>query len=198
VPVWAIAAISAAATVVALAGVVAVLALPFLARVDALLTDVEEIIPVVHDVRPEVARIDRNVEHVTPQFGLLRDDLGGFEGALEDVSDPVVRVEAHIVRLVEAIEAVETLPELQEDFHEVAADLSHLRDDFGQVRDDFTHVRSLMEELVAALHTLGGDFRAVVEILEETAGERGQPRPQDGATAPRRRALVGQRGGRDR
>ncbi len=164
-PAWAIAVLTALATTIALVGGAVLVALPFLDRVDALLTDLESTLPVVHDIRPEVGRIDENVDHVTPRIGELHGQLDDFEGALDDVADPVVRVEAHMLRLldaVEALEAVEALPEIQHDFGRVA-------DDLDAMRGDFVHVRDLMEELVVTLQVLGDDFGDVVELLEETA-----------------------------
>jgi hypothetical protein len=166
-PPWAVGVIAAAGTVVAMVGLLLVVALPFLSRVDALLTDVEDTLPVVHELRPEVGRIDANVDHVTPRFGQMQDQLGHMEGALGDVSDPVVRMERHTRELLDAIDTleemgghVEALPGLQRDF-------GHVADDLGGMRDDFTHVRGLMEELVVALEVLGDGFGDVVELLEE-------------------------------
>ena len=166
-PPWAVGAIAAIGTVAAMAGLLLVLTLPFLSRVDALLTDVEETLPVVHELRPEVGRIDANVDHVTPRFGQMQDQLGHMEEALGDVSDPVVRMERHTRELLDAIATleemgghVEALPGLQRDF-------GHVADDLGGMRADFTHVRGLMEELVVALEALGDGFGDVVELLEE-------------------------------
>lgn len=159
---WFAALLGGFAGLLAVVGIGVVVLVPLIDRVDAVLTGIEDTLPLVQELRPEVGRIDRNVETVTPQVGQLRGQLDGFDTAIDDLSDPVVRMEARLAELQDTIEPIEALPQLQQDFGAVSADLAGIRSDFAEVSDS-------MHQLLLVIEELDARFAAVVELLEKTA-----------------------------
>lgn len=152
----------AVATLVVLGGLVA-LVMPAALRFSRTLVEVQEqVLPLLYEVRPEVGRIDGNVETVTPQVGQLRGQIDGLHGSLDQLADPVERLEARMAQLQDAVEPIGSLPELHEELTAIGGSMR-------AIRTDFAALHAAVLEMTDVVGGLGSDFDRVVELLQKTA-----------------------------
>lgn len=161
------------------AGVTAVVAVtvgaivwPVLQRVDDTLSLIEDSLPILQAIQPEVDTIEDNVSELVPPITAVGPSLEGLDGRIDELSDPLVRVERRIAQLQASLGAVETLPALRRDLNQglesLGAQLAVTNGSLSAVRTDFATTTRSIQQLTAAVAQLVSQFEQVVALLEET------------------------------
>jgi uncharacterized protein YoxC len=153
-----VAGLAAAALIIATVTAAAVL-IPTLRRVDRTLSLIEQAMPVITALGPEVDRIDRNVEAVAPEVLGIRDPLGRMEGRLGSLSAPIERMAVGL----DGVEgSVDDLPELRRELVRMHATMREISRDFDATG---TNIVAMLNRL----DRLAQQFERVVALLTKTA-----------------------------
>lgn len=161
-----------AATAVTL-GVIALLLLPTLQRVDHAVAAMTDAIPAIEQMQPDLASVDGNMEReVVPAMRGLDGDLAAIGDRVGEIQDPLTRLEARMVDLQGAIDELgqplDTLPLLREDLGAMRADIAAMRSGIAGLSSSLEGTEAAMGDLVDLMERLVGSFDRVVALLDET------------------------------
>lgn len=166
--------IVAAGSVVTVVVAVAVGAIvwPVLQRVDRTASLIEESLPILQAIGPEVSTIEQNVDTLTPQISSVGPGLTELDGRIEDLESPLLRLEARIAELQGSLSTLDELPALRSDLRDglgtISTELAETNASLRSVRDDFSVTTERIGQLTDAVTRLVEQFEQVVALLDET------------------------------